>query len=76
MIAHVRFANRDAAYEEVAVHLRPPVHRQRGDGDGEGGAEGIQERFGDRTDVALLCRIERRAVLKENLLRTEGLQEP
>ena len=74
MIPHARFGQEHVADEEVALVDRARVGGKGGAGDGEIGAERVQQRIGHRSNVAARRRIERRAVLEIELPAALGSQ--
>ncbi len=64
VVAHARVRQEYVAHEEVPAIDRAQVARIRGRGGDDACTHGVAQRFGDRTDIALWRRIERRAVLE------------
>ncbi|MNS92665.1 hypothetical protein D3C72_1268080 [compost metagenome] len=77
MVFHARFVEQRIAHEQVAAEDGAAVLGEGGAGDGEIAVERVQQRFGDRADIAGIGRIEGRAVLEHELaaaLRAQPLQ--
>ena len=67
MLLHAGFAEQPVADEEV-THEQPPPGGGKGRADdGHLGAEQVEQRLGDRPDIALGRRIEGRAVFEDDL---------
>ena len=67
MLLHARFVEEPVADEEMAHEEGAPGRREHRADDGDGSGERVEERFRDRTDIALRRRIEGRAVFEQEL---------
>ena len=75
VVAHRAFRQQRVADKQMAFENRAGVCWEGGASDGEIGARQVHQRFGDGTDVALVGRIEGRAILENELLGAGG-QKP
>ena len=74
MVLHAAFIQQRAADEQMAEINRAPIGRERRAMQREAAAERLDQRIGDRADIALIGAVEGRAILKEKLPRARPPQ--
>ena len=74
MVLHARFVEQHIANKQVALENRASVVWKRRGCDSEVGLKRMHQSFCDRTDIALCCAVEGRAVFEINLLGPLALQ--